>query len=204
MSTLSGLCDTLGTANAAGAAYGNTALVKYQYPTAVVVDPRAPYTTAGNLFILDQTTAGPVKIRYLNQSALSVTIYGVTVNAGEIKTVYTAPDGHGADLAIFDVMICYSTGGDFNYVSNGNSTTSNNNVICLNRDDNTGTNYSRFGRNPSSFIGRGAQQNDIEEEGVPSSSISLAGPSGLAFDASGNLYIAERDAHVIRLIKRWW
>ncbi len=204
MSTLSGLCGTSGTANAAGAAFGNTALVKYNLPTAVVADPRPPYTTSGNLFILDQTTTAQSRIRYLNQYSTAVTIYGVTINPGEIRTVYAAPDSHGADLAAFDVMICYSSGGNYNYISNGNSSSANNNVICINRDDNTGTNYSRFGRNPSSYIGRGAQQNDQEEEGIPGTGITLAGPAGLAFDSQGNLFIAEREAHVIRLIKRWW
>ncbi|MBC7715066.1 MAG: hypothetical protein H7177_17095 [Rhizobacter sp.] len=203
MSALSGLCGTSGAANGAGTAFGNAA-IRYQFPTAVVADPRAPYNTAGNLFILDQTTATNTKVRYLNQGTTTVTIYGITINAGEIRTIYTAADGHGSDLAAFDSMVCFSSGGDFNYSSNGTSSTANNNVICFNRDESTGTTFYRFGRNPSSFIGRGAQQYNTEEEGLAATSISLAGPAGLAFDDGGNLYIAERDAHTIRMIKRWW
>lgn len=203
MSVLAGLCGTSGAANGAGTAYTNST-IRFNLPTAVVADPRAPYTTAGNLFILDQTSAGPTRVRYLNQGTTQVNIYGITINAGEIKTIYTAADGHGADLAAFDSMICFSSGGDFNYNSNGNSSNSNNNVVCFNRDESTGTSYYRFGRNPSSYIGRGAQPYHLEEEGVAATSISLAGPAGLAFDEDGNLFIAERDAHSIRMIKRWW
>ena len=107
-------------------------------------------------------------------------------------------------MAAFDSQVCYSTGGDYNYVSNGNSSNSNNTVICFNRDDSAGTNYTRFGRNPSSYIGRGGIQHDQEEEGAPATSMTLAGPAGLTFDSAGNLYIAERESHVVRMIKRWW
>lgn len=203
MSVLAGLCGTSGAANGAGTAFTNSS-IRFSFPTAVVSDPRAPYTTAGNLFILDQTTTGPTRIRYLNQYSSAVTIYGITINPGEIRTIYTAADGHGADLAAFDAVVCFSSGGNYNYSSNGNSSTANNNVICFNRDEGTGTTFYRFGRNPSSFIGRGAQPYNLEEEGVPATSISLAGPAGLAFDGNGNLYISERDAHSIRMIKKWW
>ncbi len=203
MSTLAGLCGTAGAANGAGTAYQNST-IRFSFPTAVVADPRAPYATAGNLFILDQTTTGPSKIRYLNQYSVAVTIYGITINPGEIRTIYTAADGHGADLAAYDSMICFSSGGNFNYSSNGNSSTANNNVVCFNRDEGTGTTFYRFGRNPSSFIGRGAQPYNQEEEGVAATSISFAGPAGLAFDSNGNLFVAERDAHSIRMIRKWW
>ena len=204
MSAFAGLCGTSGNANGAGIAYSNSA-VRFYYPTAVVADPRAPYTTAGNLFILDQSAnATTTKIRYINQYSSAVTIYGVTINPGEIKTIYTAPDNHGADLASFDNQICYSSGGDYNYNSNGSSSNSYNNIICINRDDSTGTTYTRFGRNPSVYVAHGYLQEDQEEEGLAATSVSFAAPAGLAFDSNGNLYIAERDGHDIRMVKKWW
>jgi sugar lactone lactonase YvrE/uncharacterized protein YcgI (DUF1989 family) len=204
MTTLAGLCGTSGAANGSGLAYSNSG-IRFYYPTAVVVDPRAPYTTAGNMFILDQTAnATATKIRYINQYSMAVTIYGVTINPGEIKTVYTAPDAHGADLATIDNQICISSGGDFNYVSNATTNTANHNVICFSRDDSTGTAYTRFGRNPSVYVAHGYQQENSEEEGIAATSISLAGPAGLAFDTNGNLYITERDGHDIRMVRKWW
>ena len=203
MSVLSGLCNTSGAANGTGAAFGNTSLVRYYLPTSVLVDPR--YPTSGNLFILDQTGGSVAnKIRYLNQSSNAVTVYGVTINAGEIKTIYTAPDAHGASLAAFDSQVCITSGGDFNYVSNGSPTNANHNIICLNRDDLNGTALVRFGRNPSVYLSHAYIQENNEEEGIDARNMSLAGPAGLAFDPDGNLYVTEIYSHVIRKIKRWW
>lgn len=205
MSVLAGLCGTSGPANGAGTPFTNST-IRFLNPTAVVVDPKAPYTTAGNLFILDQTTGGTLsRVRYLNQYSSAVTIYGITINPGEIKTIYNAADSYAADLAAFDTMVCFSSGGNYTYIgANGSSSTSNNNVICFNRDESTGTNYFRFGRAPGSYIGRGAQPYNTEEEGAPATNISFAGPAGLSFDEYGNLYVAERDAHSIRMIRKWW
>ena len=203
MSTFSGLCNASGVANSTGIAY-NDATVRYNLPTAVVADPRAPYTTAGNLFILDQTTSGTSRIRYINQYNSAVTIYGTIVAPGQIKTIFTAADNHGADLAINDYWVCFSSGGNFNYSWNSFSSNSNHNVVCLDRDDGLATHIVRFGRNPSNFNSHGYLQEDQEEEGLPGTSISLAGPAGLAFDSNGNLYISERDGHDIRMIKKWW
>lgn len=203
ISVLSGQCNSAGSANTTAIAYNN-ATVKYTYPADILVDPRAPYNTTGNLFILDQTTSGPSRIRYLNQGSTAVTIFGVTVNGGDIKTVYIANDGYAANLAAFDNQVCFSSGGNYNFVANGNASNSNNNVVCFDRDDSTSTIYYRFGRNPVSYIGKGAIQEDTEEEGIAASMSSLATPAGLAFDSNGNLYISERDASVIRMIKKWW
>ena len=204
LSSFAGLCGTEGNANAGGLAYNN-ATIRFRAPGAVFVDPRSPYFEAGNLFILDQTRGNGTNtvIRYLNQSTQSIVIYGVTVPPGEIKTIFQDLTSYGASLAIFDPIICMSSGGNINHISNGNSSNSSNNIICFNRDSN-GTSYNRFGRNPNNYFGRGAIQQDNEEEGIPADQASLAGPSGIAFDDEGNLYISERWSHTIRMVKKWW
>lgn len=202
LSTFSGLCGTEGAANATGLAYNNTA-IRYRTPGAIVVDPRSPYFEAGNLFILDQTKSSNSVIRYLNQSSSSVTIYNVTIPPGEIKTVFSDKTSYGASLAIYDPIICTSNGGNINHQSNGNSSNAANTITCFNRDNN-GTSWYKFGRNPDNFNGRGNIQQDTEEEGIPADQASLAGPSGIAFDEDGNLYISERWSHTIRMIKKWW
>lgn len=200
MSVFSGQYNVAGAANGTGTAY-NSGSIKYSYPTGIIMDPIYPT----NLMILDQTSnSTATKIRYINLSGSQVTVFGVQINNNEIKTIYTAPDNHGADLAAFDSQICYSTGGDYNYNNNGNATNTNHNVVCLDRTDVTSTLIKRFGRNPSTYLAHGHIQDNQEEEGASAFSSSFAGPSGLAFDNEGNLYITERDSHVIRMIKKWW
>jgi hypothetical protein len=220
-----GNCGTVnyGVANIGAGLPYNDSSIKFSYPTAVVLDPRTPYNSSGNLFILDATTNytthGYTKIRYVNRYSSSVTIWGVTVNPNEIKTVYTATNYYGTDLAAFDNQICFSSGGNVGggnssngvlaptsqqyNTANANSSNSDNTVVCIDRD-NDGSTTKRFGRSPASYIGRGAIPHDTEDEGIDARNTSFAGPSGLAFDSNGNLYVAERNAHVIRMIKKWW
>lgn len=202
ISVLSGSCGSTGAANTGVMAY-NSSSVRFSYPTQLIVDPRQPYYSAGNLFIVDQNnnTNVATKIRYLNQSSSQVTIFGVDVPAGEIKTVFATPDSFGEGIAIYDNVMCVSTGGS---TLNGTSTNNNNNVLCFKIDDSTGTITWRIGRNPGAWVSKGAIQQDAEEEGLPYTQVSLAGPSGLAFDTDGNLYIAEKYGHTIRMVKKWW
>jgi hypothetical protein len=44
----------------------------------------------------------------------------------------------------------------------------------------------------------------FEQEGVSRFSMTFWGPTGLAFDEEGNLYIADSGNHIIRMIRRWW
>ena len=203
LSVFSGLCGTSGATNNGGLAY-NSATIRFRAPGAVAIDTRSPYFEAGNIFILDQTEGSAVSaIRYINQYTSAVTIFGVTIAPGEIKTIYQDATSFGASLAIFDPMVCMSSGGNVNHQYNGNSSVSSNNVICLSRD-NDGTTIKRFGRNPANYFGRGYIQQDTEEEGAAADQVGLGGPSGITFDGNGNLYIAERFSHTIRMVKKWW
>ena len=44
---------------------------------------------------------------------------------------------------------------------------------------------------------------DLTQEGIIGSSALLNAPYGLAFDSAGNLYISERNNHIIRMVRRW-
>jgi len=44
----------------------------------------------------------------------------------------------------------------------------------------------------------------FEQEGVSCFHITFWGPTGLAFDEEGNLYVADYGNHIIRMIRRWW
>ena len=48
----------------------------------------------------------------------------------------------------------------------------------------------------STFAGRGTQTDD----GIPATSAKLSAPRGLFVDTAGNLYIADRDQHVVRVV----
>ncbi len=56
----------------------------------------------------------------------------------------------------------------------------------------------------TTYFGRGYIQQDTEEEGAAADQVGLGGPSGITFDGNGNLYIAERFSHTIRMVKKWW
>lgn len=218
LSSYLGSCGNVGAANVGAGVPYNDSGVRFAFPTAVVLDPVAPYGASGNLFILDATspngTTGYTKIRYVNRYSSAVTIWGKIIQPNEIKTIYTHTNYYGTDLATFDTQICFSSGGNmgggngsnasiqYNW-NNGSSTSADNTVVCIDRN-NDGSTVKRFGRDPGSYIGKGAVQHDSEDEGIDARNTSFAGPSGLAFDSDGNLYISERNAHVIRRINRWW
>lgn len=162
------------------------------------------YSTYGNFFIADgeSLTTSISGVRYVNLHPTdTVTIKDTTASdvdiaPGEIKTIVSGIGMYITGVATFDNWICYSQGLGATVFS-----TTPQNVIC----------FDRSGVLPVKTIGKGTSatvkggvQLALEQEGIDASSATLVEPSGLAFDADGNLYIAEKRNHTIRMVKRWW
>ncbi len=190
LSVAMGHCNSQGSAS-------NTDIsaASMRFPRGIAQDPLNPE----NLFVVDQWNQGTQTIRYLNFSASSVTVFTVTVPAGKAHNILTLSGSPRIqDVAAFADQVCYSSG-QYN-----SSTTGNHNVICKDRDlAEAALDTLRCGVPNGSSV-KGASPVGDEQEGVSCSSAYLAGPYGLAFDADGNLYIAERLGHLIRMVKKWF
>jgi hypothetical protein len=149
------------------------------------------------MFIVDQSDRGNAKIRYVNKTAATVRVAGVNVATESIQTLFVesgTPHLYGA--AAFGNQFCYSSGST-------NGLSGNHNVICRNRSDDLAPLTMRAGSGGISPATSGGPLN-TEQEGQPPNDIRLNKPSGLAFDASGNLYIVEYGNSLIRRVKRWF
>ncbi len=163
-------------------------------PAEIVMDTSTG--NQGNFFFIDFNDQATANIKYVNLSNPSpVSFFGGTILVPryEIKTVLAlaSSPGYIRGLATFEDWICYSSG-------SGNL--GQNTINCRNRLSGA---TQVFG-----VPGIGGIQLEQEHEGVTAtggaSTVSFAQPAGLAFDAEGNLYLAEQGPHVIRKIKRWF
>jgi hypothetical protein len=206
---VNGVCTNVGGTIGDGSDTTNAVL---SLPTAVAVDPR--YSAYGNLFIADALTSNPSRIRYVNYSPTtvqvgSISVPGATAPNGVVMTIWTiSPSSNSAGYvyglastktADNKTHLCYAAG----LVDNG--TAGAHNVQCYDLDSTLGSPDMRAGpdHTPSSSVRAGTTV-DSSQEGVAAGSALLYAPYGLAFDADGNLYISERSAHQIRMVRRWW
>lgn len=184
-----GTCGTVAPSPVYGDTYNSTNM-KLRFPGEIFMDPLNP----GNFFFTDFTDQNTAHVKYVNITRSSVVINGTTVSLNNVETVYAgvSSPGYIRSVTAFENMVCFTS---------GTTTTGqgNNTVNCYNRDDADTTNLTRFG-----VPGAGAIQQKEEQEGISAVSATFAAPMGLAFDASGNLYVTEQGSHVIRLIKKWW
>lgn len=187
-----GKCNTLG--NISTTPFNDEAN-RFRYPAKILIDPS--YPTDGNMFVVDQTdssTAG--RLKYINTRGSAVTIADKTIPANSVGILFTN-QGSGYGVAVYGDQICYTSGRE------GNGHLGQHNVVCYDRTDNLGNASIRIGPANGSTTKAGIQFSQ-EEEGVNSTSAHLFTPYGLEFDADGNLYISERDGHVIRKVNKWW
>jgi len=198
----------LGTCGTAGTTDGNTSIATFNLPTAVFVDPS--YSADGNMFVVDTPNNNPSRVRYVNYRTSSVTIAGMTIPAapgggvGIVQTLWSvSPSGNSSGrlfgFAAYSNQICFSGGAP------GNGGVGSHNVTCYDRSSPLGAVTLRVGPNEASGVPtRGGAPIDLTQENIYSGSALVNSPYGLAFDNSGNLYISERNNHIIRLVRRWW
>lgn len=188
-----GTCGTAAVSPVLGGPYDDPSM-QLRFPTEIVMDTTAG--NEGNFFFTDWTDQGTAHVKYVNLvNAAGVDFFGgaISVAQGNIETVLAASSSPGfiRTIAGFEDWICYGS---------GSGASGNNTVFCRNRA--TGDSKT-FG-----VAGIGGIQLETEHEGASvtsgASTVTFAVPSGLAFDAEGNLYISEQGAHVIRKIKRWF
>lgn len=186
-----GTCGSVGDVNASPV---DSTTVRLRYPATLAIDPT--YAADGNMFVADQSDRTGSRVKYINKRASAVSIAGITIPANSIGTLFNT-GGYTWGVATFDNQICY-TSGHYNAGHLGSH-----NVICKRRDDPLGNITLRVGPADGS-TDKGAIQNRQEQEGALATSATLASPYGLTFDDKGNLYISERNASVIRMVKKWW
>lgn len=208
-----GRCGTPGSNDDYGNGDNATNPTLVTQPTEMVIDPQNP----ANFFFIEGYNQTTGKIRYANTLSTNVSFPsiagGLALGKGvaEVKTttLWTfAPTGTTARLngiaAFENKWVCVSTGGtssntpiwlDVNTGTHG--------VYCFDRNDAAGNLQRIIGSNPTSST-RGGSQIGLEAELKAGTQVQLYQPHGIAFDADGNLYIAERGSHVVRMVRRWW
>jgi hypothetical protein len=166
------------------------------------------YAADGNFFFADAIDQNSTRIRYVNFRTTAVSIGSTSVPGavsgfGIVQTIWTVtPSGNSPGwvygLAAFSNQLC---------IAGGRPTLGNqgsHNVTCYNRSNPLGPVTLRVGPNEASNPPtRGGAPIDTTQEGIIASSALLNAPYGLSFDSSGNLYISERNNHIIRMVRRW-
>ncbi len=188
------ISEFIGIPNNNGDINGAYASAKLYRPGDLQLDSNSVAKANGNFFVVDRWINTNSYIKYVNQGASSISIFGLTLNPGEITKIISS-DGYVGGVTSFADQICYTQG------ANANGHQYPHNVICLNRD--TGLTTLRVGKISASTV-KCATPEYNEEEGILASSSSLCGPWGITFDNEGNLYISESRSNNIRMVKRWY
>lgn len=191
-----GSCGSAGTSGSPiyGGAY-NDPSVLLRFPTELIMDPMPGYE--GNFFFADHTDTSKAHIKYVNLTNNSPVPFpgSITVSKNNMETVFgqSSTPGFIRAIAAYDDWFCYSSG----TTTSGNG---NNTITCRNRTTSATKVFGSPGEGGISPEGsdEGALIDDV------SSTVTLAVPSGLAFNKEGDLIISEQSGHVIRMIKKWF
>lgn len=210
ISSAAGLCGTSGDVD------GALSVARFNFPTKIIQDPRNP----SNMFVMDQTSSTNSYIKYINFSASEVDIGGVQVAAGEVKKILSVTDGYGIGIGLYKDStdaakdrICYTSGSGINSTLSNNSLDVGDGQLGFHRVTChlLQTLQKEIVIGSDNSVVRGGSQMTDEHEGlafevgaIKKIKTLLYTPYGLAFDGDGNLYITERDSHVIRKVKKWW
>lgn len=217
LSSFAGQCGTTGYNDGISDGINASNITRFNYPTQMLMDPSYPQ----NFFVLDNYTGSIGYVRYVNTTASNVPFPAVAggqalgkgSGVSRVTTIWNlAPTGTTSRLngiatykdATKD-KVCISSGGSGSGFTQAWiwSDVGAHGVYCFDRDDASGTAVRIVGSNFSTAT-RGGSSTGFEHELKAGTSVLLYQPHGLAFDADGNLYIAERGAHVIRMVRKWW
>lgn len=157
---------------------GPASRANLQMPTSVFLD------ASNNIYIADSWDQ---KIRFVNMQSASVTVFGVTVKAGDIGTVAgtgnAGSDGDGVATSVelnFPSSVFLDSAGDLVIADTGNQS-----VRVM----------ASGGSNISTIAGGGSGG-----DGGQATSAVLANPYNLAEDGAGNIYIADTANNRIRMV----
>ena len=168
----------------------------------------------GNFFVMDAPGSASSLLKYVNTSGTARSILGIIVNPYSVETISLAPGPNFSNaVAVNNSQICFSNG---RFTGPATTQFGTQSVVCYSRSGSGGLSLYVGNRNSPGLgtpVFRGRQQRDTEDEGSPmgfggldevNNPVQLAGPEGLAFDSSGNLYITEARGHAVRMVKRWY
>lgn len=187
------LTDALGLCGASGDPGNNVVATsaRFNRPRDIAFDNH------GNMFVSD---IGNNHIWYWNRTASVVSVGTVNIPAGNIAVVACLGGGTGslAENVLATSTRCSSPIG---IAVNGNdlcyAQRATHNVRCFNMT--SGQVRTVAGRIES--LSAGGSTFDFSQEGIDAKSATLLNPSGIAFDANGDLYISDTNNHVIRKVK---
>jgi hypothetical protein len=176
---ISTVVNTAGTAGFSGDG-GAATSAQLDLPGGIWVD------STGNYFISD---SGNARTRVVNNQTTAITVGGTTIQPlGDIETIAGGGNGLGtgapttAQLALpWDVA---EYGGNIYIVDQGN-----NRILEVTNPTSSSAAITVVAGNGSAGWGG---------DGGPATSALLNGPSGIAFDGSGNMYIADSNNMVVR------
>jgi len=186
-----------------------------RHPIAFYPDSTIP----GSYFLVQNFFDATSMIAYINASVNPLNFFGLDVTAnGRAASVarvtnilpigtnlrpggiasWSASPGTNSPSDI----LCYSTGEPEN---NDNSplvavVAGLHNIYCAQRTVSPQT--SQIAAGPST--NRAGAPLGREQELAGRFNVSFDSPNGIAFDEDGNLYVADQNNHIIRMIRRWW
>jgi len=170
------------TANGFSGDGGPATAAELAYPTGVALDP------SGNLYISD---SGNNRVRVVNTQGGNITVLGVTIAPGHIATVAgngfygDTGDGDAATSAeVTPAGVAVDAAGNL-YIADPDLSHS-----VVRKVDTSGTITTVAGKGPYGYSG----------DGSPATAANLFGPTWVAVDANGNLYISDTSNYRIRKV----
>jgi hypothetical protein len=190
MNTVLGLCGTSGDPVSQNLV---AASARFFRPKDIAFD------SANNMYISDYSNN---KIRFWNRGGTPVTIGSVTIPAGNVATIACFSGGGGSaseGIQSLTSRCDTPTGLAYDSVSNRlcYSQKNRHNVRCISIA--TGIVNTVAGLPEASP--RAGSTLDLTQEGISGTNAPLYNPTGIAFDAFGDLYISDSTNHVIKKVK---